>query len=106
VINTGTTIATFLMVFLLQNAQNRDAKALNIKLDELLRAIAGARTGLVNLEGLSDEELDRLLQELQRLGKREGVGPVEKAPDSPGSATAVDRQSELRASADQPLKAD
>ena len=103
VINTGTTIVTFLMVFLLQNAQIRDAKALNIKLDELLRAIEGARTGLVNLDGLSDEELDRLLQELQRLGKSEGVRPVEKAPDSPGAA---DRQSGRSASGDQPLKAD
>jgi low affinity Fe/Cu permease len=103
VINTGTTIVTFLMVFLLQNAQIRDAKALNIKLDELLRAIEGARTGLVNLEGLSDEELDRLLQELQRLGKSEGVRPVEKGPDSPGAA---DRQSGRSASGDHPLKAD
>ena len=106
VINTGTTIITFLMVFLLQNAQIRDAKALNIKLDELLRAIEGARTGLVNLDGLSDEELDRLLQELKRLGKSEGVRPVEKVPDSPGRAAAVDRQSERSTSGDHPLKAD
>src|SRR5467141_1664116 len=60
VINTGTTIITFLMVFLIQNTQNRDAKAIHLKLDELLRGVKGARTHLVDLETLSDEELDRL----------------------------------------------
>src|SRR5437588_4909888 len=50
VINTGTTIITFLMVFLIQNTQNRDAKAIHLKLDELIRGVTGARTGLVNLE--------------------------------------------------------
>src|SRR5690242_2275700 len=54
VINTGTTIVTFLMIFLVQNTQNRDAKAIHLKLDELLRASHDARTGLVNLEALSD----------------------------------------------------
>jgi low affinity Fe/Cu permease len=63
---------------LLQNAQNREAKAVNIKLDELLRAIEGARTGFVNVEALSDDEIDHLLQELQRLGKSEGVRPLQK----------------------------
>src|SRR6476660_8522616 len=56
VINTGTTIITFLMVFLIQNTQNRDAKAVHLKLDELLRGVKGARTGLVDLEDLTDEE--------------------------------------------------
>src|ERR1700742_4672536 len=56
VINTGTTIITFLMVFLIQNTQNRDAKAIHLKLDELIRGVKGARTGLVNLEELSDPE--------------------------------------------------
>ena len=73
VINTSTTIATFLMVFLLQSTQNRDTKAINIKLDELLRAIEGARTGFVNLSDLSDEELDKLEAELLNLGRRAGV---------------------------------
>ncbi|MDQ6621144.1 MAG: low affinity iron permease family protein [Pseudomonadota bacterium] len=73
VINTGTTVITFLMVFLIQSTQNRDSKTLNIKLDELLRAVEGARTGLVNLATLSDEDLLRLEQELQRLGAREGI---------------------------------
>ncbi len=63
VINTGTTIVTFLMVFIIQNTQNRDAKAIHIKLDELLRAIAKARTGLVGLEDMSEQELDRLHEE-------------------------------------------
>src|ERR671923_638672 len=60
VINTATTIVTFLMVFLIQNTQNRDAKAIHLKLDELIRAVEGARTRLVHLEDLSDEELGDL----------------------------------------------
>jgi low affinity Fe/Cu permease len=70
VINTGTTIVTFLMVFLIQNTQNRDAKAIHLKLDELLRAVKGARTGLVNLEDLSDEDLAELQRSFQRLRER------------------------------------
>src|SRR5215210_2794192 len=58
VINTGTTIITFLMVFLIQNMQNRDSKAIHLKLDELIRAMKGARNKLVMLENLSDEELE------------------------------------------------
>src|SRR5512132_2457886 len=73
VINTGTTIITFLMVFLIQSSQNRDSKAFNIKLDELLRAVQGARTGLVNLATLSDEDLLQLEDELKRIGEREGI---------------------------------
>ncbi len=67
VINTGTTIITFLMVFLVQNTQNRDAKATHLKLDELLRASKDARTGLVNLETLSDEQLAELEAQFARL---------------------------------------
>ena len=67
VINTGTTIITFLMVFLIQNTQNRDAKAIHLKLDELLRGVKGARTHLVDLEALSDEELDRLQEQFKRI---------------------------------------
>jgi low affinity Fe/Cu permease len=67
VINTGTTIITFLMVFLIQNTQNRDAKAIHLKLDELLRGVEGARTHLVDLEALSDEELDRLQEQFKRI---------------------------------------
>jgi low affinity Fe/Cu permease len=67
VINTGTTIVTFLVVFMIQNTQNRDSKALHLKLDELIRASKGARNGLIDSEDLSDEELDRLEQEFARL---------------------------------------
>ena len=70
VINTATTIVTFLMVFLIQNTQNRDTKAVHLKLDELLRGVSGARTSLVSLEQLSDEELDRLQHEFERLRAR------------------------------------
>jgi low affinity Fe/Cu permease len=71
VINTATTIVTFLMVFLIQNTQNRDAKAIQLKLDELIRGVQGARTGLVRLEELSDEELKELECSFQRLRSRE-----------------------------------
>jgi low affinity Fe/Cu permease len=70
VINTGTTIITFLMVFLIQNMQNRDAKAIHLKLDELLRGVKGARTELVNLEDLSDQDLDELQKEFGRIRER------------------------------------
>ena len=60
IINTGTTIVTFLMVFLIQNTQNRDAKAVHLKLDEIIRALTKARNELVDLEELSDEDLDKL----------------------------------------------
>jgi low affinity Fe/Cu permease len=67
VINTGTTIVTFLMVFLIQNTQNRDAKAIHLKLDELIRAVKGARTELVDLENSSDEELETLQKDFEDL---------------------------------------
>jgi len=67
IINTGTTIVTFLMVFLIQNTQNRDAKAVHLKLDELIRAMKGARNKMVDLEKLSDDELQTLEKEFQRL---------------------------------------
>src|SRR5216110_2577182 len=71
VINTGTTIITFLMVFLIQNTQNRDAKAIHLKLDELIKGVRGARTSLVNLEQLSDEDLERLQKEFERIHHKE-----------------------------------
>jgi low affinity Fe/Cu permease len=67
VVNTATTIVTFLMVFLIQNTQNRDAKAMHLKLDELLRAVDNARTGLVDLENLDDETIKRLQQQFASL---------------------------------------
>jgi low affinity Fe/Cu permease len=67
VINTATTVLTFLAVFLIQNTQNRTGLAVQIKLDELLRAVETARTGLVSLENSTDEELEKLRDEFQRL---------------------------------------
>ena len=70
VINTATTIITFLMVFIIQNTQNRDTRAIQLKLDELLRAVHGARTRLVALETLTDQELDDLQKEFERVRKK------------------------------------
>ena len=70
VINTGTTIVTFLMVFLIQNTQNRDSQAIHLKLDELIRALEQARTELVDLEDLSDDELKRLQQQFEALRRQ------------------------------------
>jgi low affinity Fe/Cu permease len=67
VINTGTTIVTFLIVFLIQNTQNRDSKALHIKLDELLRGVKGARNEMVDIEDLPDEEIEALHQQFKKL---------------------------------------
>jgi low affinity Fe/Cu permease len=67
VINTSTTILTFLMVFLLQNTQNRDSRAMHIKLDELIRAVHGARTEMVDLENVTEEELTKYCNEFKNL---------------------------------------
>jgi low affinity Fe/Cu permease len=70
IINTGTTIVTFLMVFLIQNTQNRDSKAVQLKLDELIRALSGARNNLLHLDKLSDEELSHMEKEFEKLSDR------------------------------------
>ena len=70
VINTGTTIITFLMVFLIQNTQNRDTEALQIKLDELLRAVETARNTVIDLEELDDEELAAIRKDYLKLARR------------------------------------
>lgn len=67
VINTGTTIVTFLMVFLIQNTQNRDTEILQIKLDELIRAVENAQNVLLDLEELNDKELDQMRDEYEKL---------------------------------------
>jgi len=67
VINTGTTIITFLMVFLIQNTQNRDSEAMHIKLDELIRATEGAHLALLDLEELTQEDLDRMRKRYEAL---------------------------------------
>jgi low affinity Fe/Cu permease len=77
IINTGTTIVTFLMVFLIQNTQNRDAKAVHLKLDELIRALGPARNKLVDLEKLSDDELKNLEQEFEKVRKKAEVAKDE-----------------------------
>jgi low affinity Fe/Cu permease len=85
VINTATTIVTFLMVFLIQNMQNRDARAIHLKLDELLRGVKGARTAMVALENSTDEELAELQAEFDRLHRRlsgRGRPPTDEAPGS------------------------
>ena len=69
VINTGTTIITFLMVFLIQNTQNRDGKALHLKLDELIRAVDGARNNMIDLDRLTDQELEQLHREFLALAE-------------------------------------
>ena len=88
VINTGTTILTFLMVFLIQNTQNRDARVMHLKLDELIRGVQTARNKLVDLEEMSDEELDRLQDEFRRF--RERQDRKEGHPDKPIPARPVD----------------
>jgi len=75
VINTGTTIITFLMVFLIQNTQNRETKAINLKLDELIRAMGEARNFMVDLENASDEELENIQVQFQNL-REEVTGDV------------------------------
>jgi low affinity Fe/Cu permease len=70
IINTGTTIVTFLMVFLIQNTQNRDAKAVHLKLDEVIRALKGARNHFIDLEKLSDEDLASLEKQFALVRKK------------------------------------
>jgi phosphomevalonate kinase len=70
VINTGTTIVTFLMVFLIQNTQNLDSEAMQVKLDELIRAVDGAHNALLDLEELEEDELDSIRSRYRRLAER------------------------------------
>lgn len=79
IINTGTTIVTFLMVFLIQNAQNRDGSAIQAKLDELIRAIAEARNDFIGIEHLTEAELERIKAVLEK-----ECGPDDTHPRSLG----------------------
>jgi low affinity Fe/Cu permease len=83
VINTGTTIVTFLMVFLIQNTQNRDAEAIQIKLDELIRAIKGANNALLDLEELEEEELDGIRANYEKIAEQ-ARADFRKGPGDPG----------------------
>jgi len=69
-INTATTIVTFLMVFLIQNTQNRDSEAMHLKLDELIRAVEGAHNALLDLEELTESELDRIKARYEELARK------------------------------------
>jgi low affinity Fe/Cu permease len=70
IINTGTTILTFLMVFLIQNTQNRDSRTIHLKLDELIRSVKAAHNKFIDLDNLSDEELDKLQKDFESLNKK------------------------------------
>lgn len=76
VINTGTTIITFLMVFLIQNTQNRDNKAIQLKLDELIRAASGARNDMIDIEELSDEQLRQLQEAFRQMHDSDNIESI------------------------------
>ena len=82
VINTGTTIVTFLMVFLIQNTQNRDTEALQVKLDELLRVTQGAHVALLDLEELDDKDLDHIRKDYEKLASKARDNLRQGKPDT------------------------
>lgn len=86
-VNTGTTIITFLMVFLIQNTQNRDTAAIQIKLDELIRATRGARNAIMALEELDDEDVARLRVELIALAHRSSLGSSVSSGTTPSDSS-------------------
>ena len=92
IVNTVTTVATYLAVFLIQNTQNRDSKALHLKLDELIASVEGARNRMVDLENLADDELDELQKQFQRLqqkakkGGEEDIKAIIGDPETPVDA--------------------
>ena len=83
VINTGTTIITFLMVFLIQNTQNRDTEAMQLKLDELIRATRGAHNRMMDLEEREEEELDRLREQYEKIARRDRPNKDHPHKDKP-----------------------
>lgn len=94
VINTATSVITFLMVFLIQNTQARDTRAIQLKLDELLRALKGARNALVRLEDLSDVDLDKLREEFERLAASSKQELSEKNNQDGPRARVADKTTE------------
>jgi low affinity Fe/Cu permease len=92
VINTGTTIVTFLMVFLIQHTQNRDSQAIHVKLDELIRAKKGARNALLDLEDLSDEELEEIRASFTKLGAKAKRGSAEELNEAATEVLSVTRK--------------
>lgn len=83
VINTGTTIVTFIMVFVIQNAQNRDSLALQLKLDELICAVEGARLGMIDLDKLSEDDLAKLQGQFQELARSRASSSTQIHPLGP-----------------------
>src|SRR5687767_5317112 len=91
IINTATTIITFLMVFLIQNTQNRDSRAFNLKLDELIRSTKKARNALIDLENMTDEELAEIQKQFERIGRHaNGHKPSGGANTKPRQAVETD----------------
>jgi low affinity Fe/Cu permease len=89
VINTATTVLTFLIVFLIQNTQNRDSRAMHLKIDELIRTNSKARNTMIDLEKLTDDQLARLQKEFDKLcseNRTEGGEPVEEISEQIGRA--------------------
>ena len=84
IVNTGTTIRTFPMVFIVQNSQNRDGLAVQIKLDEIIRAVHGAKNGLINLESLSREEMEQLQAKFAEIGFNARDNPLDDVSSSDG----------------------
>ena len=87
VINTGTTIITFLMVFLIQNTQNRDSSAVQLKLDELISAVKGARNEMIKAEDLADADLEVKNEEMSKLAEKTNGSVSQPAPDPDASAS-------------------
>ena len=85
VVNTGTTVLTYLAIFLIQNTQNRDSKALHLKLDELISSVEGARNRLVDLQNLTDDELEEIEQQFRRLQAKVAEKGVDDARAIAGS---------------------
>ena len=96
VINTGTTIVTFLMVFLIQNTQNRESQALHVKLDELIRAMSGANNSLIDLDELTDEELSRIQKHYADLARKSKDELRELKDDSRTIATVAKKKPRSR----------
>jgi len=92
IINTATTIVTFLMVFLIQNTQNRDARAFNLKLDELIRSTKKARNALIDLENMTDEELSEIQKQFERIGRKANAAAI--GPDNEGRPDRPQRQAD------------
>jgi low affinity Fe/Cu permease len=92
VINTATTVVTFLMVFLIQNTQNRESRALQLKLDELIRAVEGAHNALLDLEDLTDEELLKIREEYVALAKKARAGLKKGLKDTSSEELAAHRR--------------